>query len=816
MEENTPGVTNGIGISGDIFGMPTGEAWQGLKLILGDWIELIYLDSGAGSATIMTHVAGYINYLAYILITVIIGYTVISAVVNTAATGKIAGNKVSMVWLPLRTFLAVALLFPVGIGHATTISLSQYFAVRLTLTGSNAADRVAEFLYTYIQRNAFDLDVTANGYKAIQDMTQMAFCAEGFRIMNNKQGNPYNDPGEFYGYVRASNNLGASNASTARLSYSERPVIIHENIARQGYKTVDIGFRGMCGSLAISADRNNEKEMAIAEDLLAVSLKYLSRVYNEVVRPQTDVTSSSRMLTEGMLQPHLNGFREINETFNTTIQAKLNLVSEYENEISNVILKHANSDENSLVELSRSGNNHVVSIRQNETNKKLGWAYMGIYYNLLSKEIGDIKSIAALSNNITTAFEVDGCEFDIESQTGSNWYQFWKSKENSNDCDFTKIYSMYMTYKDTAGAIARSSGNDAYAIQGACTNAKNCDPNVLEPAFARKITQAFMMGGGTDASHTNRLAHDAIFGWWGSGDVTLGMNYDAYQNPELALGAFYISDPIAHVSTIGHSILYEAHLIRITVRFLTGLVEGFGNTGIPGFGAVFAVVGGVLGAVVDTISTTLMILYPNAATMAYLIPLLPSLMVGMAFLSWLILAVEALFGAPLAVVLMATPEGEGIAGSRMERKIAMLAALVLKPAFIMAGMLLSMMMLSVSYIYMNQIYWASVGSSFGGEDPIRVVALIVIWTGMIVTLFHNIFKLPITFSDSLLEWMAGGLARSFGNNVDNAMSDQFKGSASETQRLGAGFGAVGKFGGNSAGSYLKEKFGKKEGAKEKE
>ena len=170
--------------------------------------------------------------------------------------------------------------------------------------------------------------------------------------------------------------------------------------------------------------------------------------------------------------------------------------------------------------------------------------------------------------------------------------------------------------------------------------------------------------------------------------------------------------------------------------------------------------------------------------MAYFLPLLPALIWAMSFLSWLLMYAEAIFNAPLAVTLMATPEGDGIAGSRMERKIAMLAALILKPAMLVTGLLLSMMILSIGFVFLNQIYWIASDGFFTSFDPIGIVALITTWFTIITVFMHNTFKIIPTFADNSLEWFLGGITKAFGNDLDNTTAGDFKANANSTQTLG--------------------------------
>ena len=326
-ENNTPGIAPD-GISSDIFGTPSGAAWDAAKLIFGDWLELVFNDSGSSSATIMTYVAGYMNFLAYVLITVIMAYVLFASVIKTASEGKPMGGY-SAVWVPLRTFLACFLIFPVGIGQASTISFIQVSVAWLGGVGSNAADNIASFVIKNIQRKAFTTDSNINGYQTVMDMTDMAFCAAGF----NNSDLEFDAPAEFYGQVMGTPQWELYSPNASSVSREEAiPVAISPDLASQDYSSVGIGHKGLCGNITVNA---TEGKSETAKKIMEVALDTQVKVYEQVVKPITDTgynAATVRLHVENNNRNDAEG-QIIRNAVRESVRNQLALMTEYEERV---------------------------------------------------------------------------------------------------------------------------------------------------------------------------------------------------------------------------------------------------------------------------------------------------------------------------------------------------------------------------------------------------------------------------------------------------------------------------------------------------
>ena len=747
----------------------------------------------------MTHVAGYVNFLAYVLITVIMSYVLIASVIKTASEGKVMGNGWSTVWLPLRTFLACFLIFPVGIGQASTISFIQVAVAWLGMVGSNAADRVAGFVVENLTKKAFRVSTQVQGYKVISDMTKMGFCASGFNIGLGDSYDKPNGPDGLYGRIA---NVGTSGGATPGAEYRLQNIPITTSLKNRN--VVYVGHDGRCGELIRPRmELNGEYNNDFSGDAFEIILNYQNRVYEEVVQQMSGYNYQSYMSVLSGSNSDADNASDLTENASLAAASFLNLIEEYEDEMSQLFVNATSGGENNNFidhEVTSDGD-FIVRINESEYSD-LGWAYLGAYYTLL----GEVAEVAKSVADISSFDSPDGCKY----ATQDAWYSVlnpanWFGGDDEDEkCLYDEEFTKNEIVIEQASIIIGNDfggGNEINKLSSACTDRKNCSPDLVEKSFASAIGKPFFEYqdhfGGTSEGGANSMARNfiSILGWGNSEIMGIDNVTDGDGSAAIAPGALYISDPITFTSRLGHNIVYAVAGARATLGYLEGIAESGKNVRTWGVAPVAAFFGGVLAFLIDFLKVIVALIYPQAAAMAYFLPLLPSLIWAMAFLSWLLMYAEAIFNAPLAVTLMATPEGEGIAGSRMERKIAMLAALILKPTFLIVGLLLSMMILSIGFVFLNQVFWMAAASVTWRFDPIAVVALISIWFTIITVFMHNTFKIIPTFADNSLEWFLGGIARTFGNDLDNATSDQFSNSFKGTEEMSTGAGkSVGIFG----------------------
>ena len=826
MPDNVPGVVSN-GVSADIFHEPTGLAWEAVRLVLGNWLELLFTESaqGNGSATVITHMAGYMNFLAYILITIIMGYVVVAAIIRTASEGKVMGGSWSTVWLPLRTALACFLLVPIGVGQASSISFIQASIAWVGMIGSNAADNLANFAVSNISKRAVTIGGDANSYQLASNMVKAGFCY--YSIYHNvgeerlpaKIGeNLTGSSPVMYGYnaMTLENAVNSSNNSTDNSSNNSNQVggapgnqLNVDQRNRLANSTSDSHLsplsdtdwntsipvylgpsQGACASYKVS-DTSDEQ---LASDILGEVLKVQQEVYVDVVLPLVDNRYAD--YEEALLTGD-----EISEKLRDSAKKLNTIINEYNGKITNIVAGSLNasmeeyfSDGNSPVRIEQS----KVSERKNSINVFInptyfsdkGWGHFGLYYTLLSSSIGDVQSKFGILEDVANFNSPNGCEFTDSDYGFFDGVADMFGIGEESTCEYVYDYKteslVISHYKDVIQTDGEPS--KASVFSSICSSLTSCEINSIESAAARYIAEPilemqeiFSPTEGVNAGLSR--AYVTAFGMLGSDEI-LGIEE---KGDRLTPGALYISDPIVFTSNLGHAIVYSANVIKAGLRVMEGVASGAQSSSVPLVSMVTGGIGGFLGAIVEYITGVLKFILPAGMAMAYFIPIVPALIWATAFISWLLMYIESIVNSPMTVTLMATPEGEGISGSRLERKIAMIFAVFLKPSLLVIGVVLSMMILNVGFVIFNQIFWLANASASWSYDIFAVGAVVIIWFTVILIFMHEIFKIIVTFADDSLEYFMGRAAKQFGNNIDNVQSEKF---SSTSLATGSGAGAL--------------------------
>lgn len=224
-------------------------------------------------------------------------------------------------------------------------------------------------------------------------------------------------------------------------------------------------------------------------------------------------------------------------------------------------------------------------------------------------------------------------------------------------------------------------------------------------------------------------------------------------------------------------------LARYAQSATSGILTWVGGASI---GIPAAIIEGVLEAfmpvlfAVITLSTTL------AWTLAFYLPMMPVILWTVLVSAYCLIVIEAVIAAPLAIILAATPEGEGISGQRMESAIKMLAAVLLRPSLMIIGLFASIYIAKISYIIFITLFWPQ-ATVYIGEGLFSTFAIIVIY----VTVLHQILSRSImvmdTLPSSILQWIGGGGNAEFGQQGLQSVSQVVEGGGDSLKVAGKDF-----------------------------
>lgn len=757
---------------------PGGVALDAIKLMFGSWPEKLFASGTTVSdSTTLTYIAGYINFLAMMLIIIIIGYVMIAGVIKTATEGRILGGW-SSVWLPGRTLIACILLAPLPWTGVGNLSVVQGFVAYLGMVGSNAADEVSIYYSKNVNKSSFSTELKAQNFENISALTKIAFCVGGYN---------YADVGPDRIHKSVYVNFGND------FNIPIQDVLKNDSLLDR-IKTINVGYQGTCGSINfdIPDDFSSQQKLKAKKYVL----NQLNGIYNDVVVPLDGYTISD-----------YNAALSNNSSIDSGVMAKFyqasaKIKSVYEDFSTGFYNSMLEKNSDTLVE------NHFIQIKKAEDENKntimrvnvnsdtfsgLGWGYSGAYYPIMSTAMSQANKYNQLSTGVAKSYEPDGCYYE----SSHSFISYVKSA--FKECSYLQKYSLAKPLitklsKDIIGDSNNKNYDDK--IKSVCSGSE-CDTNILDKYVGQALSAPMIID--HTKQESNAFANVAFFGIsLGGSDLyndfvgsngnktsSLGFRKDGSLDP------LYFSDPITFTNQLGHRMMMTTSYIKIGLAMANGVAEG-AKTG-PGVWFFTGVFGGFIQYMLSGLDFFNNLVMAEAAAMAYFIPMLPALIWGMVFIGWILMFAEAVINSPLAVVLMATPEGEGISGSRMERQIALLAALVLKPTFLVIGLILSMFILSIGFVFINQIFWISAGNTSSSFDPLTIVAIFSAWFTCIITFMHNTFKIIPTFADNSLEWFLGGAARSFGNNYDGGATDALTGQASKvgSDSVQVGFGQLG-------------------------
>lgn len=265
---------------------------------------------------------------------------------------------------------------------------------------------------------------------------------------------------------------------------------------------------------------------------------------------------------------------------------------------------------------------------------------------------------------------------------------------------------------------------------------------------------------------SNRGSGSQMFGPLGVPD-TLGVQTQAPQSGVVVdAGTLGMASPFLMLSNVGE-FLKTAGITAFAGAALGQILSSAGGVGgvvekMPGMGVVAKVLGelATFGFAIGIMLLSL------GGTLAYLVPLLPLLTWIIMVASYLLSVVEAVAAAPLAVVMMATPEGKGIAGTKMQTAIQLATTIIMQPTLMVVGLIAATVLAGVFYSILNVMYvpvMTMTGSSILG---MAFMLCLYVWVAFRIVRFS--VMVMIRLPNQILEWFSTGAGSRFGDDMADA------------------------------------------------
>ncbi|MGI2027033.1 DotA/TraY family protein [Endozoicomonas acroporae] len=787
-------------------------AHKWMKTMFGDYIFQPFDKTGvifSGETTILTEVIAFTNVLALILGVIIISYTMIGGALASASSGEVLGKSWSSLWVPLRTAVGLGLIMPISIGGKAVLSAAQIAVIWLIILGSNAAT----ILWNHSVDLMFGNETPANqsgelkrfiaSNQVVFDASNIAkivdqlACTEAhlrFASNNQKINNSQRSVNSRTIAIARDKDRKEVGRLIADMKY---PANTNQfTIGRQDFSKLFNnpnaliiqfgGITGNCGEIRKSGtaserqiknkvdyvneelfgtDNNNASYKEIVE--IAASnetFNQLSKTYNELLPVALAITYHAKRIYANEFPYPETGLKP----FGVTIERAL---ADPDEDYYSMLLNYFDlAKVMTSIAIRKAGDNFVKEIlnkvpKENHMAQKIsdkfkegGWMMAGTWYHELAASQDIIqRTISDVVNNSI-----------VSKELSLNLYQC-KSKEGffTDDDSCQNVIDEYDVTKRTIASLFReinavsvSPESDLQAKVDQCKrNINDCDiPENVGSKFGARYAKNVL----------NTLASD-----YTSDDPV------DEQNGSLA-SPFRVLSSIGHIS---NTFATTAYLVSGAVYSRLFAIEDVRPGSLLGTNTGFLAVAiryivGLGKFIISQIVIIGTIMISMGFLLAYLIPFLPLLTWILMVCGYLLTVIEAVVAAPLAVIMMVVPEGDGISGSRLERAMQMMLAVIMKPSLMIIGLIASITMSYVAFDVLNTMFWRAssliidihqirTSDSWLSAPTTGVLdffAIFVIYVMLAYQICQYVVGVMHKLSEQIMEWFAGGMARSFGEN----------------------------------------------------
>lgn len=808
-----------------------------LSYIFGTFIYDVQT-GGTGTVSVLSSALGFVNLIALMFGFVMISYVFAGGALNSAHSGEVLGKNWSSVWMPIRTSLGLGFIMPAPAFGAGVLSFAQVAIIWLIIFGSNAG--------SFVWRNTVSDMVTYGVYgdirtpssgNSIPNLTKIMVCLDHkakYADFDNKGGKyigatvHYRTPTKFETLkesVKSGYQGGGSSATkteVTRYKYTEisEPiefVLQKERASTYSHKIASLAplidaitpnerfptkivFDG-CGSIenipSLASGLLTQTKNAAFESTLGTqnigetkvveygdSLKKVyKRYHNDYLVPAISATWSTASQVGSILNGDpLKASNLVKTESDASAQAEV--VKGVVKNVSEGYIRITNNYEKFYADLKKLHIQETDALRENDMSEfgRGGWAGAGIWFI----KIGQLdRTVASASYDATISF--NGAKTICDKATASSSSKFFLSRcEKANQKYNASVELLDHSLKAAQGESnlvkvngrLDSAGSATTDFTSMCTSVDDCDisngsVDKVMSSVAQSILNILTITPMGDASPESTSVNGGFFSATG------------LQNPFNTLQTIGTNlNNLAMASFAGWG------AVKFFASALDGAVDNpiTSSFGAKGFSQGALAIVSVMGyALIPMLVSTL----SAGFVMAYMIPFLPILAWINMMIGYLITVIEAVTAAPLAVIQLLTPEGQGILGSRLERAMQLLIVVMIKPTLMIIGLLSAIVISSIAFSIFNEFFWQSSILNLGFVGIVDAIALVIIYSTSALALTKLVVSIMYTLPNHILEWFAGGAARAFGEE-------------SSSQALEHGGKAIsGAF--QSAGSGIKHK-----------
>lgn len=197
-------------------------------------------------------------------------------------------------------------------------------------------------------------------------------------------------------------------------------------------------------------------------------------------------------------------------------------------------------------------------------------------------------------------------------------------------------------------------------------------------------------------------------------------------------------------------------------------------------GAIIGAAAGQLGSLAIMLGVALVV---EGAVLAYVLPFVPSIVMTMAIIGWMLLVAEMFVALPLFAAAHAFADGEGLASQKTGSGYAIIAGVLLRPAMLTFGFVFAYLLFSIGGkllgVVLGMLFYVTAGT---GVELVQFVSYLGVLVASVTTLVYFIARLITHLAEHVPQWVGG---RGSDLGVDNAAREAAQQTTSMT-RQGAG------------------------------
>lgn len=674
-----------------------------LQTIFGPMHGVLQLDQS--TQTIFNIVFKSFNQAMLVLAVLVICYTVVMSIINTAHQGEFLGRKFDSLWVPIRSLLGVVLVFPTNVGY----SLIQILMMKIVMLGVGAADHVwnaaldaiaSKNVQSTVGSVAITTPLPADYTVLANNLLKSALCiTQAYQKVNI--GKRLDKP---LTMQQLEQSLGAvtdgSDKKTVSLSFdctmpeNAGTIQCSPSNSASGATLFDCG--GVNWTAWNSDDdfisqtaqsASGSKQVVIPPKLSDIYQAQIPELMNHLLSLAYDVVYNGQPLPPNdkyklnpIFDPAFKGTP--NENGNWAI-ALSSAVAEYESKDGlNLVLERLASQTGATYDKDNPGQ-FIKSVATG------GWILAGsLFYELANltsslNQFGNISDIASYVAGPDTSDIYNHANSQVESWPGNTAGPKFSSSGPSDASGFDILLKPVIMMFE---AIITGQTSTSAVIYN------NFNTQNINPLIAIQL-----LG--------NNIVHTAEVTWM------IAMAF--------LLASSLIAGLCSAASPLGLGFTTTARFIFVPLMFAVGL------------------------------------LFTTGLTMSVYIPLVPFIIFTFAALGWIINVFETILAAPLVALGISHPAGANEVVGIAAPAIMLVVNVFIRPSFMILALLGGMLISLAGVTLLNftfSLVMNTVGASFGS---VQTLFLLTIYVSLVIIIINKSYGIITTSTDDVLRYIGG-------------------------------------------------------------